>query len=88
MFLYVLCISADLCLEDGDELVNPVVRGNNMAAVSTINLCTDVMYFSFITMNFFLNFMKSNFYEFKTHIVFPSFLHSDVSQGILDTSNP
>ncbi|CAB1453330.1 unnamed protein product [Pleuronectes platessa] len=34
-------MTTDLCPEDGDELVDPAVRGNNMAAVSTVNLCTD-----------------------------------------------
>ncbi|XP_034431340.1 afadin isoform X1 [Hippoglossus hippoglossus] len=43
-------MTTDLCLEDGDELVDPVVRGNNMAAVSTTNLCTDTFHREYLTL--------------------------------------
>lgn len=42
--IYFLLISTDTSLVDGDEPAAPVVRGNNIAAVSSISLCTDVRY--------------------------------------------
>lgn len=42
--MYFLCISADFGPEDGAEPADPVLRGNNMTAVSSINLCADVRF--------------------------------------------
>ncbi|XP_022606455.1 afadin-like [Seriola dumerili] len=43
-------MTTDLCLEDGDEPVDPVVRGSNIAAVSSINLCTDTFHREYLTL--------------------------------------
>lgn len=39
--------SADFSPEDADEPAHAVGRGNNMAAVSSINLCADVSFLDF-----------------------------------------
>ncbi|XP_037602474.1 afadin [Sebastes umbrosus] len=36
--------------EDGDEPVDPVVRGNNIAAVSSVNLCADTFHREYLTL--------------------------------------
>ncbi|XP_069391951.1 afadin isoform X2 [Paralichthys olivaceus] len=43
-------MTTDLCPEDGDEPADLVVRGNNMAAASTINLCTDTFHREYLTL--------------------------------------
>ncbi|XP_035529456.1 afadin [Morone saxatilis] len=41
---------ANFAPEDGDEPVDLVVRGNNMAAVSSINLCADTYHREYLTL--------------------------------------
>ncbi|XP_039993356.1 afadin-like [Xiphias gladius] len=40
----------NFCLEDGNEPVHPVGSGNNIAAVSSINLCTDTSHRDYRTL--------------------------------------
>ncbi|KAM9354816.1 afadin [Pholidichthys leucotaenia] len=42
-------MTAELCLEDGDEPADPAVRGN-IASVSTLNLCTDTFPRQYMTL--------------------------------------
>ncbi|XP_069573808.1 afadin-like [Brachyistius frenatus] len=41
---------SDVCLEDRDEPADPAVRGNNMASVSSISLCTDPFHREYLTL--------------------------------------
>ncbi|XP_044231429.1 afadin [Thunnus albacares] len=43
-------MTTHFALEDEAEPVDPVVRGNNIAAVSTINLCTDTFHREYLTL--------------------------------------
>ncbi|XP_040917465.1 afadin [Toxotes jaculatrix] len=43
-------VTTDFCLEDGDEPVDPVGRGSNIAAVSSINLCSDTFHREYLTL--------------------------------------
>ncbi|XP_049918592.1 afadin isoform X3 [Epinephelus moara] len=43
-------MTADFSPEDKDEPGDPVVRGNNMAAVSSVNLCADTCHREYLTL--------------------------------------
>ncbi|KAG8013148.1 Afadin [Nibea albiflora] len=43
-------VTADFAPEDGDEPVDPAVSGNNMAAVSSSNLCADTFHREYLTL--------------------------------------
>ncbi|XP_070834683.1 afadin [Chaetodon trifascialis] len=43
-------MTTDFGPEDGDEPADPVLRGNNMAAVSSINLCADTFHREYLTL--------------------------------------
>ncbi|KAK5617643.1 hypothetical protein CRENBAI_002379 [Crenichthys baileyi] len=43
-------MTAGFCLEDGGELVDPDVRGNNLLSVSSVNLCADTLHREYLTL--------------------------------------
>nr|XP_020478520.1 afadin-like [Monopterus albus] len=43
-------MTTDVSLVDGGEPADPAVRGNNVAAVSSINLCTDTFHREYLTL--------------------------------------
>ncbi|XP_047202116.1 afadin isoform X3 [Girardinichthys multiradiatus] len=43
-------MTAGFCLEDGGELVDPDVRGNNLLSISSVNLCADRLHREYLTL--------------------------------------
>ncbi|MEQ2295912.1 hypothetical protein AMECASPLE_019458 [Ameca splendens] len=43
-------MTAGFCLEDGGELIDPDVRGNNLLSISSVNLCADTLHREYLTL--------------------------------------